>query len=40
MEERFDKLLEKLDKAVVNIGLVEWVLIMLVGIRIATLIAD
>ncbi len=40
MEENFDRLLEKLDKAVGNIGLVEWCLIMLVGIRVATLVAD
>lgn len=40
MEERFDRLLKKLDKAVTNIGLVEWCLIMLVGVRVATLIAD
>lgn len=40
MEEYFDRLLEKLDKAVANIGLIEWCLIMLVGFRVATLIAD
>ena len=40
MEEHLDRLLEKLDKAVANIGLIEWCLIMLVGIRIATLVAD
>ena len=40
MEENFDRLLEKLDKVVGNIGLVEWCLIMLVGIRVATLVAD
>jgi hypothetical protein len=40
MEEYFDRLLEKLDKAVANIGLVEWCLIFLVGIRVVTLVAD
>ncbi len=40
MEERFDRLLEKLDKTVSEIGLVEWFLLMLVGIRVVTLIAD
>ena len=39
MEENFDRLLEKLDKAVGNIGLIEWCLIMLVGVRVATLVA-
>ena len=39
MEERFDRLLKKLDKAVADIGFIEWFLILLVGIRIATLIA-
>lgn len=40
MEEYFDRLLEKLDKAVANIGFIEWFLLMLVGIRVATLIMD
>lgn len=40
MEEYFDRLLEKLDKAVASIGFIEWFLLMLVGIRVVTLVAD
>jgi hypothetical protein len=40
MEEYFDRLLEKLDKTVSEISFIEWFLLMLLGVRIVTLIAD